>query len=193
VGSAGWTPRAIRAPHFRAAVLPGTVNRVKTPLSHRKQTTAHPLTRNVPAHRSFRRGFAQLNASHSAPSRELCGWRCARFEYKGGGMVRDLLFAVGRACHSEERRDEESLLAAVRETKRDSSGRKPPFRMTPVGVRGPLLTSAGRGRTALRLRSGQNVARRRLRCRNTVQTRAGADACERDRLPSSSCNRSTGR
>jgi len=38
--------------------LPGTVNRVETYLSQRKQTPAHGSTRNVPAHRKFRLAFA---------------------------------------------------------------------------------------------------------------------------------------
>ena len=37
--------------------LPGTVTRVETHLSPRKQTTAHPSTRNVPAHVNFRLAF----------------------------------------------------------------------------------------------------------------------------------------
>jgi aminopeptidase N len=36
------------------AILPGTVTRVEMHLSHRKQTTGHPLTRNVPVQRSAR-------------------------------------------------------------------------------------------------------------------------------------------
>ncbi len=39
-------------------VLPGTVNRVETHATHRKQTTAHRLTRNVPAHRFLHQSFA---------------------------------------------------------------------------------------------------------------------------------------
>ncbi len=38
--------------------LPETVTRVETNLTHRKQTTAHRSTRNVPAHGNFRSAFA---------------------------------------------------------------------------------------------------------------------------------------
>ena len=52
----------LRAPFITrySAFLPGTVNRVKTLVSHRKQTTEHPSTRNVPAHtsRTFFRSFS---------------------------------------------------------------------------------------------------------------------------------------
>jgi hypothetical protein len=39
--------------------LPETVNRVETHLSPRKQTTAHPSTRNIPAHAKLREIFAR--------------------------------------------------------------------------------------------------------------------------------------
>jgi hypothetical protein len=42
--------------------LPDTVNRVETHLSHRKQTTAHASTRNVPAHDYFRVLFVRASA-----------------------------------------------------------------------------------------------------------------------------------
>jgi len=47
--------------HSRLAknrILPETVNRVETHATHRKQTTAHTLTRNVPAHQFLHQSFA---------------------------------------------------------------------------------------------------------------------------------------
>jgi hypothetical protein len=38
--------------------LPETVNRVETHVSHRKQKTGYPSTRNVPAHAKLRFSFA---------------------------------------------------------------------------------------------------------------------------------------
>ncbi len=46
----------IARPYARA--LPGTVNRVKPSLTHRKQTIAHASTRNVPVHDSRAELFA---------------------------------------------------------------------------------------------------------------------------------------
>jgi len=54
------TPR-LRSPrisHDFLLVLPETVNRVETHLSHRKQTIGHLSTRDVPAHSYFRNFFA---------------------------------------------------------------------------------------------------------------------------------------
>ncbi len=47
-------------------VLPGTVIRVETHLSHRKQTTAHTLTRNVPVHAFLHQSFASRASTHDA-------------------------------------------------------------------------------------------------------------------------------
>jgi len=52
--------------------VPGTVTRVETHLSHRKQTTAHASTRNVPAHRNaLHFGLRAPRPSHGSPSRSV--------------------------------------------------------------------------------------------------------------------------
>ena len=53
----------------RITNLPGTVTRVETHLSHRKQTTGHASTRNVPAHGYFRVLFARAPAIARAESK----------------------------------------------------------------------------------------------------------------------------
>jgi hypothetical protein len=45
--------------------LPETVNRVETHATHRKQTTAHTSTRDVPAHDFFRQSFADHSATRN--------------------------------------------------------------------------------------------------------------------------------
>jgi len=58
------SPRITR----RLPFLPGTVTRVETHLSHRKQTPGHASTRNVPAHAIFRLAFSSaLRLSLAAP------------------------------------------------------------------------------------------------------------------------------
>lgn len=47
-------------PLINHELLPGTVNRVETPISRRKQTTGHTSTRNVPSHRNFHLNFASV-------------------------------------------------------------------------------------------------------------------------------------
>jgi hypothetical protein len=54
-----------------SCVLPGTVTRVETRLSHRKQTTGHASTRNVPAHGFFRQTFAV--GIQKRPARQFTG------------------------------------------------------------------------------------------------------------------------
>lgn len=49
-----------RPPLIHRGLLPGTVNRVETPISRRKQTTGHTSTRNVPSHRNFRQNLASV-------------------------------------------------------------------------------------------------------------------------------------
>jgi hypothetical protein len=55
-----WHRNNHRSPVTNRAFLPGTVTRVKTRASHRKQTIAHLLTRNVPAHLFFLTFAAQI-------------------------------------------------------------------------------------------------------------------------------------
>jgi len=97
-------------------VLPGTVTRVETHLTYRKQSTGYRLTRNVPAHGYFRCAFAPVKAAIAHPK---------------------------------------------------SAGQPPALQET--------------------------APRAGAKYRSTARIRAGAGACGRDRLPSSSCIRSTGR
>ncbi len=54
--------------HSALPLLPGTVTRVEMHLTHRKQTTAHALTRNVPAHASARISGWQLGVTRRKSS-----------------------------------------------------------------------------------------------------------------------------
>jgi hypothetical protein len=60
------------------AALPGTVNRVETHVSHRKQTIAHASTRNVPAHAKFRKNLASEKLKCSAGLSSPAGFPHAR-------------------------------------------------------------------------------------------------------------------
>jgi len=53
--------------------LPGTVNRVETHVSHRKQTIGHASTRNVPAHGYLRVFFARVPALAGRGRRQIAG------------------------------------------------------------------------------------------------------------------------
>ena len=84
--------------------LPETVTRVEPHLSHRKQTTAHASTRNVPAHGYFRVLFARV---HAFARRAASATRKKQIPRRPeGGLCRDDIDqkAARNASHERQRR-----------------------------------------------------------------------------------------
>jgi len=71
------------SPLTNHAFLPGTVNRVETHLSHRKQTIGHTSTRNVPVHGCFRVLFAANDEFQHLAEAKYC-----RAKHRGASLLR---------------------------------------------------------------------------------------------------------
>jgi len=83
----GWLAGAPETPRV-LGWLPETVIRVETHLSHRKQTTAHASTRNVPAHGYFQVLFARAPAFARRARRQIAGEREGKNGRRAAGATR---------------------------------------------------------------------------------------------------------